>query len=602
MNNRIATYCLPLLLAAMFAACANRGSGPQGGPKDTTPPKIVKTTPENGVLQFNSGKIDLSFDEYILLNNPADNIIISPPQLHPPQINAYGKKIHIVFQDTLTPNTTYTIDFGSAIKDNNEGNPLDNYTFSFSTGTSIDSLEIYGIVLDAQTLNPKKGIIVGIQSNLDDTAFSALPLTRISKTNNEGEFSIKNIQHGSYRLYALSDLNRNYAYDPGEQIAFADDVIIPYISIKNEIDTIWKDTLINDSLHHIPDSVYTSQFYYYEPSELLLLSFEEDKVRSYLVKTTRDKQHFITFIFSRTQPQLPGIRFINGDTAINYTVSRNAGMDTITCWLRDSSAISTDSLQVELTYFKTDSAYNLFEQTDTLWTVFRPNKNKKAKKKTEDPVFVRLTTNVKSSINLDDTLTINSHTPVTRIDKGMIHLLLKKDTVYNELDFTLKPHTADSMGYQVIFPLKPQTEYELRIDSAAFTDMYGFTNNSTSLRFSSKAEEEYATLHIVLAHNDNRAVLQLLSEKDAVVKEKRAADGKTTFKYIAPGNYYLRVFIDEDGNGKWTTGDWLKHRQPEQVFYLNKKLTLKANWEFEEMFDWTAVPLTEQKPKQLMPK
>lgn len=215
------------ILAAvlLLASCANRSTGPQGGPRDSIPPVPRSSEPEIGTLNFQGKKIEVTFDEYIQLDNIGTNLMISPPQQNPPEVKARGKKMIVTFQDTLYANTTYTLDFGSAVCDYREKVPLKGYSFYFSTGPEIDTLATYGYVYDAKTLNPMKGITVGIYANLEDTAFVRNPFLRIAKTDSVGGFRIGNIHPGTYRIYAVDDLSRDYRLTIGEALAFTDETV-----------------------------------------------------------------------------------------------------------------------------------------------------------------------------------------------------------------------------------------------------------------------------------------------------------------------------------------------------------------------------------------
>ena len=227
----------------MLSACANMGRGPQGGPKDTIPPIVVKEIPINGSLNVTSKKIEITFNEYIQLADIQKNVLISPPQQNPPEIKAIGKTLSVVFQEDLIDSTTYTIDFGAAICDYNEKVPLEGYVMAFSTGDQIDSLAISGRVYNAANLNPVPSVLVGIHANHHDTALSTLPFTRVTRSNSDGYFTIHNIHNGDYRLYALNDVSRDYLYQPGEGLAFVDSMLTPYTILETHWDTIWYDTL-----------------------------------------------------------------------------------------------------------------------------------------------------------------------------------------------------------------------------------------------------------------------------------------------------------------------------------------------------------------------
>lgn len=618
MNSKL--YSLNSKLYAIIAllscvSCANRGIGPQGGPKDSLPPVIVKATPENGTLDFKENKIELQFNEYIVLDNPADNVLVSPPQQHPADIRAIGKKIRVEFKEPLRDSTTYTIDFGNAIQDNNEKNPLKDYTFAFTTDGPIDSLEIYGQIINAEDLNPISGITIGIQANLDDSAFSTIPFDRIGRSDEEGEFYIRNIHPGTYRLYALKDVSKDYIYQPGEGLAFQEATITPHIDIRIETDTIWRTDTIGIDSTLIPDSVITAQYYYFEPSDLVLKFFMEDKQRHYFQRALREQAHCFQLRFSAPQTTLPRLQALRleSDTLaqdsawVNFLdycfVQPSAHNDTITYWLTDSAAIRMDSIRFAMTYEWTDSLYNLVEKTDTVLAVYRaPQMTEKAKalmEKRRAEATLEVRSNASTRFHIYDTLRLISPTPLQACVADSLHLRQRVDTTWRDIPFTLVPKDECKMQYWLIASLKPEGEYKLHLDSAALVDIYGLACQRTDFAIKLRSKADYATLTIKVAECPENAIVQLVDDKDKVVRQAPGSLQGTKFEYLDAQVYYMRMFIDSDRNGRWTTGDWLHHRQPEEVFYSKKRLNLRANWEFEETFDWQSLPLLEQKPRAL---
>ena len=225
-------FAAALVLVLSIYSCANM-SRPGGGPRDETPPVFVKSTPAPGALNVSKQRVEIEFDEIIQVESPGEKVIVSPPQKDMPEIRALGRKVTVELKDSLLPNTTYTIDFSNSIVDNNEKNPLYSFAYSFSTGPTIDSLQVSGILLNASDLEPVTGMLVGLHSNLDDSAFQKLPLERIASSDELGHFTIRNVAPGKYRLFALKDLNRDYKFDnPSEEIAFFDSIVVPTADVK----------------------------------------------------------------------------------------------------------------------------------------------------------------------------------------------------------------------------------------------------------------------------------------------------------------------------------------------------------------------------------
>ena len=606
-----------LLLLLFFASCANRGIGPQGGPKDTIPPRMVKEQPLNQSVNFHGKKIEITFNEYLQLDNIQQNLLVSPPQQVSPIVKAVGKKVTVEMQEDLIDSTTYTLDFGNAICDYTEKNPLRGYVFAFSTGDRIDSMEVYGRVANAEDLNPVSGLMVGLQANLHDSAFSTLPFTRVARSDSLGEFGIQNLRNGVYRLYALQDQSRDFLYQPGEGLAFSDSLVIPEYETEIVFDTIWKniaDTI--DSLSSVRqiDTILTIQNTYVGPADLMLWFFKEDKQRHYFQRVYRDEPHIIKLQFAAPQDSLPLLRALPPsamdstrsdslwtDPWVYTLLQANPTRDTLVYWLTDSIAIRQDSIFLEMTYLKSDSLYNLVPATDTVSAIYRaPRMTQKAKEAQEKKARERkldLKSNAKDKFEVYDTLCIVAAFPIDSIYTDSIRLYEKQDTLLIDKPFTLRQ--KDVMSFQIIAPLQQGKQYELHLDSAAVRDIYGVASDKKKFTLRLKTAEDYSTLLIRLPNYDPRIRLQLLSEKDQPVRELPAREEGTKFEYLTPKTYYLRLYFDLNGDGRWTTGDWITKRQPEPVYYFPAKLTLRANWDFEERFDYLARPQLEAKPREL---
>ena len=268
------------IATSLLYACANMAS-PNGGPYDEQPPKFVSSTPAPGQLNYKGKKVEILFDELIQVDKPTENVIITPPQAMQPVIRANGRRVIVELEDTLRDNTTYTIDFTNSIADNNEKNIFENFSFAFSTGDQIDTLEISGVLLDAATLEPMPGITIGVHTDLADSAFTTIPFVRTSRTNDRGAFTIRNMAPGTYRIYAVEDVMRTYKYSqPGQQIAFGDSLIVPTFELTTRQDTTWKDSLTIDTIKTVP---YT----HFMPDDIALRLFKEKAERQYMLRPER---------------------------------------------------------------------------------------------------------------------------------------------------------------------------------------------------------------------------------------------------------------------------------------------------------------------------
>ena len=600
MYYRICKHILCTCLVLLAASCANRGIGPQGGPRDSLAPVIVRESPANGTLNFKGERIEVVFDEYIQLDKVQDNVLMSPPQVHPPEIYALGKKLLVRFNDPLRDSTTYTIDFGSAICDNNEKIPFVNYSYAFATGDKLDSLAIFGQVINAEDLNPMGGMTIGIHDVLDDSVFSGKPFTRIARSDSLGEFAIRNMRPGTYRLYALQDVSRDNIWQAGEGLAFADELVTPSVHIEVHADTIWRDTVINDSTVHLIDSIDRHEHRYLEPADLVLWFFREDKPKRYFQRALRKEPHCFRLFFGAPQDSLPKIEAPWMEHAL---IDANTTLDTITVWLTDSS-VMVDTLQAQMTYVKTDSLYRPMLVTDTIRALYHaPNltaRTREKLRKREREKALAIQTNAHSPFKVNDTVRISFAAPLASLLTDSIHLLQKKDSLEIPVAYTVEPMDAAGRQYRLLASLEQNKSYILRIDSAAAHDIYGHANNVFEASFKLRSIEEYATLRIYTTPFDARMRLQLLSEQDKVVREAAASPQGVLFDYLDAKPYYLRMYFDLNGDGRWTTGDWSEKRQPEPVYYFPSKLALRANWDFEETFDYTVVPQLESKPMEIV--
>lgn len=601
MGNRyirdlLLTACGIFLLVVMYS-CANMAS-PNGGPYDETPPKFVSSLPAPNQTNFKGKKVEILFDELVQLDKPSENVIITPPQMQLPIIRAAGKKVVVELKDTLKENTTYTIDFTNSISDNNEKNVFENFSFAFSTGDIIDTLEVSGILLNAENLEPMPGITIGLHRNLEDSAFVKLPFDRTSRTNDKGEFTIRNISPGSYRIYGLNDVNRDYKFDqPGEDIAFNDSIIIPSFELATRQDTLWKDSLTIDTIK-------TVEYTRYFPDDIQLRLFKEKFVRQYLLKPERQQENLLTVRFNSPLDTIPlpvPLNFTPADSSWFFAQEIEGGTG-LNFWLTDSMVWKQDTLQVELSYPKSDSLNVLRPQTDTLQFIMRRRPEKHKKKKDDEPepiIFLGMQVNASGSINLYDTISVTFNEPVLDLPKEVFSLDQKIDTVWTPVDFKMFPDTVNSLNYFIRRPWKYGEEYRLTVDSAAIFSLYGKWNEPYSSEFKIKNEDEYGHLFIHVIGIDAPAYVELLNSSDTPIRKVKVKDEYAQFWDLKPDKYYTRLVVDLNDNGEWDTGNYAEKRQPEEVFYSPKRYEVMQNWKVEENWEVKATPLAKQKPLEI---
>ena len=618
---------LTVIIGGVFTSCARMGN-PDGGWYDETPPKVLGATPADKATEVKAQKVKISFDEFVKIDNPTENVIVSPPQLQAPEIKATGKSIEVKLLDSLKANTTYTIDFSDAISDNNEGNPLGNYTYSFSTGAEIDTMEVSGYVVAAENLEPVKGILVGLYANLADSAFEKQPMLRVSRTDSRGHFVIKGVKRGTYRVYALQDVDGNYQFNQkSEMIAFNHELIKPSVMDDTRQDTLWSDSL------HIAD-IKRVGYAHFLPDNITLCAFHEVLTSRYLLSVTRNEANHFAVNFSYGNPKLPQIKGLNFNAHDAFIAIPNAKRDTIDYWLRDTALVNQDTLRMEMTYLMTDSAGQLVSQTDTLEVLSKQpyerrmkqlkatyekwqKQQEKLKKKgepyqTEMPrptLAIRMQNT--NEIDPEKRLQLQFETPISTIDTTKVHLYTKVDSLWYRANYQLLPAARrnaeghfvrpDSlkygMNYEISADWKPGQDYSFETDSTAFTDIYGAVTPKYKQGFKVKGDDEFGSLVITLTGLDGQpCIVQLLDRNDKVIKEVEAEHQQAEFYYLKPETYYLRLFVDSNHNGIWDTGDYAKDRQPEAVYYYPGKIECKAKWDLTESWNPTSTPLYQQKP------
>ena len=614
MKRRKYTFNLVFLAIVLIYSCASPGT-PDGGPFDETPPRFLGSSPRPGETANKSKKITMNFDEIVKIERAAEKVIISPPQLEQADIKANGRRIQVELFDTLKPNTTYTIDFSDAIVDNNEGNPLGNFAFMFSTGDVIDTMEVSGTVLNAEDLEPIKGISVGLHANLDDSAFVKMPFERISRTDSRGRFTIRGIAPGKYHIFALMDGNQNFQYDSKtEMIAFSDSLIVPSSKPDVRQDTIWADSLIIDTIK-------TVNYTHYYPDDIILRAFKTEDDRQYLKNSERDKLNHFILVFNAKADTLPEITGLNFDSRDAFVVEKTSRNDSICYWIKDSLLCEQDTLMMQLKYLATDTLNQLSLTTDTIYITNKQDKaqrqkaaeqakqkeEKERKKKSKrgekvDSIAVTPFLNAKvdapSTLELGSNISISFDEPIVAIDTSAIHLQVMVDSLWQDLPYIFEADTAEYRKYWVIAPWEPEKEYQFSIDSLAFKGLYGlYTKKIKETSLKTKAIADYGTIFLNLPQSPEYTIVELMEGDGKIVRRQPISNEKTADFYFLPAGkkYYLRLFYDKNKNGIWDAGNYEQHQQPEEVYYYPKSWEMKANFEFEETWIVDAVPWDRQK-------
>ena len=623
-TRTIYNAALAVLALAALSGCAAVGN-PDGGPFDETPPRITNSHPKNGATGVNTRKVSIDFNEFIKLENANEKVVISPPQIEQPEIKVTGKKIQVELFDSLKPNTTYSIDFADGIVDNNESNPLGDYCFRFSTGDAIDTLEVSGYVLNAEDLEPVKGMTVGLHSDLSDSAFITKQFERVSRTDASGHFTIRGIAPGTYRIYAVTDMDQSFSYSQrNEKIAWMDSVIVPTSELRYRVDTVFND---NGQV----DTTYTVQYTQYLPNDITLLAFTPLPKQQYMSAAERSTHEKFTIRFALPLDSMPTVKGLNFDETTDYILQHSERYDTLTFWMKDTAVYYNDTLKLSITYLATDTSDVLSPRTDTLHLVPKRSherilKDQARKAEEEQKEFEkqlrRLERNGDSigiakllepktkflegkitsggSMSIWQQVTLDFNEPVTFLSDTAIHLYQKADTIWNEVPYEIEHDTVNILRYFIYGEWLPEQTFKLTIDSASILGLYGLHNNriETTLKFNPL--NMYSTFTVNVANPKPGYTVRLHDNSGKVVRTGKLENGSVDFYLLKPSTYFVSMFDDVNGNGKWDTGEYDEKRHAESVWYIKRSWVLKQDWTHEtDLWYVNEYPLTEQKPDAL---
>ncbi len=614
--KRIAYWALLLSLSA----CANMASGPSGGEKDIVPPSYVKSNPAQRATKVSQKRIEIEFNEYLQINDPTNKLVVSPPQKPAPSAKVIGKKVIVEMKDSLKPNTTYTLDFTDCIGDYTENNLIRSYCHTFSTGDVLDSLIVSGVLLDAKTLSPVSNVLVGLYEQYTDTTFKTTPFNRIGRSDENGRFSIKGCAAKQYKIFALSDLNGNYFYDQkGEGVAMLDEELpIPTVGTKVAFDTTYKvisferevkgnvemvdttviDTIIGRNVNvYSPDSVH------------LLLFYKEVKFQEFEKIERKERKHFELYLtkYDSSDVKINPVNFKAEDW---YVREASPKRDTLRYWITDTTVLKLDTIQIAVEYLKTDSAENFVTQIDTMQAMLtesyikQEEKTKKEEEKKRERAEKRGTTLNRTNIlfleskstqlEIYDDYTVKWRTPIDSINIDLVHFSMIRDSLRIPVPFELK-RKENKREFAFNAEIKPENRYTLTFDSAAVRDFYGNHNDSLGVNLSRKTEEEYGSLRLNLSGVSGNVYVELINAKDEALRVQKMSNGSVLFKFLSPNVYYVRLFVDRNGNGKWDTGDFDANLQPEEVRYYPKALKVRKGWDMEEDWNVNAASLENQR-------
>ena len=571
------------VVAVLMIRCANVVT-PSGGPKDDKSPVVLSATPQNNSTNFKGKTIHLTFDEFVTLNNPSNNVMISPPMSKKPTFRTSGKSVIIRFEEPLRPNTTYSIHFGDAIKDLHEGNVFKGYTFNFSTGSSIDSLSLKGKVISASTLSPMESLIVGLYTDDNDTlTLDSLPYkvkpSYITTTDKNGVFEFSGLADKEYLIFALKDNNANLIYDlPNEEIAFHSDLVKPYYIDYHIIkDTIKNDSIANDSIIKV-DSVPAAKKPEYPIYEMFAF-IQEDSIQK-VFKKELVENGLMRFVFRYPANNVEIKVLEETPDTFNILPVYSTRKDTVLWYFTPCK----DSIWISI-----NDGVNI---SDTTHYSLKPRESSSRRRRQKEDVIIRklvAKNNIKANkIKPEQPLILSFNEPVVKIDQSEWLLLIEnKDTIYRKSQL----EQIDEYGfkYQIVRDFKQDQKYQLIIPDSVFFGIRNVTNDSIKLSFSVQDESTLGNIYINVEIPENvpQVVIELTDEKGKTLdKQIITQSQELAFEYLDPGKYKLKATIDADANGEWSPGNFGRKLQPEKIIFYDKVLEVRANWDIDLDEPW----------------
>ena len=587
LKHILITACL-LLMAFFAQQCAN-AVAPTGGPKDNTPPRVVEAVPVNQSINFSGKKIEITFDEYITLENANQNVLISPPLSEKPDIKLKNKTVVVKFKENLAPNTTYTINFGSAIKDLHEGNLFKDYVYSFSTGDHIDTLAIAGKVLDAADKKPVENAYVGLyagdRDNLDSLPMTVAP-NYITKTDKEGNFRLAGLADKKYLVFAIKDVNSNLYFDqPNEEVAFLDSLVQASClqkPVPPALDTMANDSLTMqvDTLVKAKDSIVfeteTTTMYDQNALNLTLYMFTEVDSTQVLLEKKLIEEGLLRFVFRHPAQEAAIMTPEMLPDSFNLVTRHSVAYDTV--WWYFTPNVK-DSLWVQVKY---DTLIN----DSTRYSL--KFKDKKIRNKKPETLKVRNNLKGRDGLIPGEDLILTFSEPIVRYAMRDSSVFQCDTLIYYD---TLAFEQADDQGlkYRLTNPISTDYRYGFEVPDSVFFGIRGRTNERIKADFHVLNDDEYGNIYITVVppKGMKQVIVQLTDESGNVLKEQLVSQKEEVmFDFLMPAKYKLRAILDADGNGKWSTGNYHRHTLPETVIEYKDALDLKAGWDIDLADPW----------------
>ncbi len=577
MNRKLHTafYLLTVILI-MIAACA-KVSSPSGGERDKLPPVVLESIPDSAAINFIGDRVTITFDEYVVLDNINDNLLVSPPMKKKPRVVVKGKSVIVEFDEPFKDSTTYTFYFQDAIKDLNEANILRNYQFVFSTGPVVDSLSVTGNIYNSLNLEfPEKTQVLMYRDLADSAVKKSLP-DYISMVNPYGYFRINNVRPGNYRLYALKDADNSKNYNlEDEDFAFKESVVDVTAEKNYQPPVIDTTTIKKKPSKTAPvDTI---------PGEHQLILFKSLRKNHYLTTTSRGSKYKLQYVLS-LPPDTMAFEFSIPEAGEDgYFLEKNREKDTINVWLRDSSLYSQQQLSTIISYPFTDTLGMTGYKEDTVLMRFLAPVARRGSKTRESEFSV--TTNISSGkLKPGAKIFFKSLTPMREPDTTLIRLYDVSDSVRISIPYKFISDSLNSCLYSFKAKLTPGKKYFFLSDSASFCNIYNECTDSIGINFTVMEAESYSKMKLNILNNKGGLIIQLLNKSETLLDEiYKKAGGSVEFPLLENGFYRVRAIYDLDGDKKWTTGDFSSGRQPEPVSYYPGEVEIKSGWEVEQ--DW----------------
>lgn len=615
MNRRILLrffYLAALLI--MIISCAKM-SAPTGGPKDRLPPVVINSIPQNGAKNFSGKKLSITFNEYVVLDNINEKFMVSPPLKKKPKVYIKGKSVNVEFDEKLKDSTTYTFYFLDAIKDLNEGNILENYSFVISTGSVIDSLSVTGNAYSSFNLEvPEKTRVLLYRELADSAVVKHLP-DYISRVDQTGYFRIDNVRSGNYRLYALKDLDNSKNYNStDEEFAFINSPVV-ISPEKNFIPFVKDTTTVKKGIAKVPETgtlkgktkvtetgTLKGETKVPEPialkGEYQLILFTATKKIHYLTSSGRKSKIQMMYTLSLPPDSMKFTFSIPGASSDLYLLERSKNNDTLKVWLTDSVLYAQPQIKTLVRFPFTDSLRILGYKQDTIVMRFTtPPLRKGAKVK--KPVFIVESNISTGSIKPGQSIVFRSQIPFRPPDTSLIRLYEISDLNKKIIPYNLIKDSTNFCRYIMQSALLQEKKYLFVAGAASFANIYNELSDSSGIKFIVRDPESYSKLTLNISNYEGDRIIQLLDKSEKLVsEEKMKKDGKLEFPLLESGSYRIRVIYDLNGDGKWTTGDFTTGRQPEPVSYYPNEIEMKPDRYIEQDWDIGVKNFKDQKLRE----